>query len=445
MQKNIYRTISIVLTVLMVVTILPINSLKATAATIDYATGDIITFGTYPQTKVTNGILIAALNSCTLSADNTVILGDTKYKRVLFTQYTPKLTTLPSTPENSLQDDNGYGVNTIHWFKFEPIKWIVLSNIDGEVLVLSEMILDSRAYNQDYSSTTWEISSMRAWLNTSFYTDAFSITKKSKIITSYIENEDSPVNSIDGGVNTYDKIFFLSYADTINPAYSFSSSYSTFDTARQTQGTDYAKSQGLEIYTRNPYNGNSGWFLRTPGGESNKISNVSITGYVSCNALDVNSTFFGVRPAMRLNKSLLILSTVENSGCVINDDIGFIYGIESGTTKNQFESKYINLSSTAKIIYTPNTETLGTDIVIEVVDSITNEVFESYILAIRGDINGDGQIRVIDALMALQNASGLISLNEVKSFAGDVNNSGSLNVIDALQILQYASGLITEF
>ena len=62
-----------------------------------------------------------------------------------------------------------------------------------------------------------------------------------------------------------------------------------------------------------------------------------------------------------------------------------------------------------------------------------------------GDINCDGVINSVDALMALQAAAGNISLDETQILASDVTNDGKTSALDALKILQYASGLITSF
>lgn len=55
-----------------------------------------------------------------------------------------------------------------------------------------------------------------------------------------------------------------------------------------------------------------------------------------------------------------------------------------------------------------------------------------------GDVNGDGQVNSIDALLALQFVAGLIG----SAPNADTNEDGSVNSIDALLILQLVAGLI---
>jgi len=264
-----------------------------------YKTGDIITFGSYPQTKVESASLIAALNAQTLQAGNTVIYGGSKYKRVYFPRYTTGNGGTSTKTADTFQDNNGYFVNTVYWFKFEPVYWRVLSNTNGALYVMAEKILDSKAFSQVRKNVTWEACTLRTWLNNDFYNTAFNSSEQAKIKTSNVVNSGNPWYGSSGGNRTKDKLFLLSYADTINPAYGFSSSYDTFDTARQAQGTDYAKSSGL--HTNSFYSGYSYWWLRSPGLDSDFAGIVNINGCLYFYDDYVNYTYIGVRPAFRIN------------------------------------------------------------------------------------------------------------------------------------------------
>jgi hypothetical protein len=59
-----------------------------------------------------------------------------------------------------------------------------------------------------------------------------------------------------------------------------------------------------------------------------------------------------------------------------------------------------------------------------------------------GDVNDDGQVGSVDALITLQSAVGLPVPDPARvAVAGDVNNDGQVNSADALAILQYVVGL----
>lgn len=186
-----------------------------------YKVGDIIEFGSYPQSKVTDSSLVSALNSVSknwvsygyYSGDGSygsMKLGDwmkyadftyngTKYRAVIFSQYRPYSTCGVSSFDNSSQEDNGYIPNNIYYFKYEPLKWRVLDPSTG--LVLCESIIDSQAYSNtiyiygtDTYHSSWNAywndaeythyandyatSSIRAWLNNDFYNTAFSSSQR---------------------------------------------------------------------------------------------------------------------------------------------------------------------------------------------------------------------------------------------------------------------------
>ncbi len=60
---------------------------------------------------------------------------------------------------------------------------------------------------------------------------------------------------------------------------------------------------------------------------------------------------------------------------------------------------------------------------------------------IKGDVNGDGSINVIDALFVSQYTVGIRTLSSSQLAAADVNGDGQVTVVDALFIAQYTVGL----
>ncbi|MBR4236171.1 MAG: fibronectin type III domain-containing protein [Clostridia bacterium] len=149
----------------------------------------------------------------------------------------------------------------------EPIDWIVISvNEDGSLVLLSKYALDMK--DLEYASvlnTTWENSSLRKWLNGSFYEEAFSTAEKAKIMTTKVENEDHPINGLPGGSDTFDKVWLLS-ASEVCDTFGKDKQYSYFkdDTSRKCLSTQYASTQGL--IKRYGVKGMSecGWWLRSP-------------------------------------------------------------------------------------------------------------------------------------------------------------------------------------
>lgn len=183
----------------------------------------------------------------------------------------------------------------------EPIVWRVLAVEDGRALLLADKILDCKPYNIEHKNVTWETCTLRVWLNNEFYNDAFNTGEKAKIRITRVINKDNPDYKTDGGNDTDDSVFLLSYIEATNSAYGFNSKNDLQDTARRAQGTDFAKSNGIWVSTDNSSFGNSNWWLRTPGITPFDACSVYSDGFISTAGHSVINTYIGVRPALWIN------------------------------------------------------------------------------------------------------------------------------------------------
>lgn len=401
------------------------------------ATGDIIEFGSYPQTRVTDSGLINALNQQAFPADKTLTYAGSKYKLVNFMQYRPMYFGSPSSPYyyNSYQGLNGYYRYNYYYFKYEPIEWRVLSNTNNELFLVANKILDSKEYDQRYDYITWENCTLRTWLNSDFYNSAFISNEQLNIKTNTVINEDNPWYGTDGGNNTNDKLFLLSHSEVTNPAYGFSSDPGN-DGTRLAWGSDYSKSQGLNFVDTGK------WSLRTQGNHAGGVFRsdiVNFNGAVDSNNSDtVNATYIGVRPAIKIKLSSGILTAKYGTNCVVNSSNNFVYGLAPGITSLD---DYAEAAAGYALSVVPTAGGFGTGTVVNA--TFGGETMETYQIVIFGDVNGDGTITSIDALMTLQAASGKITLEPSREFAADINISTSITSIDALMVLQCASGKIS--
>lgn len=248
-------------------------------------------------------------------ADMTV--DGTKYRIVLFQQYRPTMTTFESSTKNSNIDDNGYKINRLYFFKYEPLKWRVLDKETG--LIMCESIIDSQAINntayyvQDgnairryyfYNNAehtqylyNYNTSSIRSWLNDDFYNTAFSSADKTAI-ANYSEN---------------DKVSLPDFTVVISEEYGFTNSDEK-DSSRMAKGTDYAKCQGLELSNKSATKNYSPWWLSISDSRYYRDSGfgmdytynyrpvyiVSPDGNTDSSAYAMNSSI-GVRPVLQLN------------------------------------------------------------------------------------------------------------------------------------------------
>ena len=300
-----------------------------TGSAADLKTGDKFQMGMYPQTKVTDDATITALGAidCTMTGYGYMANSDAEthaynpvdmsyadiayngevYRKVTINQYRPYYT----GGSSSNQSNNGYTTGNTYYFKWEPIVWQVLAKESDGVYVMSKTLLDSQAYNNYKEDTTWENCSLRTWLNDDFYAAAFSEDEQAKIVSVTHSNDDSPYINVSGGNPTTDNLWVLSYSDAKNDAYGFSTDASVSDDARKAHGTDYAKSQGILVYS----NGNSDWWLRSRGQHADIACYVNYLCATSFST-NVNDTNLGIRPAFKLDLNATI-STSDSAACRI--------------------------------------------------------------------------------------------------------------------------------
>ena len=177
----------------------------------------------------------------------------------------------------------------------EPIQWIVLDKIDGQLLLLSASCLKGMAYNTAaFTPVTWETSSLRAWLNEDFFSSAFTEEEKALILTVSNENPDHSIVETPGGRDTRDRVFVLCERDTViylnDPA--------DQEAVGKAQGTEYAKANGLQTDEE----GNASWWLRSPGMYEYIAQFVDQNGEPYTNGASTDIDYLcGVRPVMWLD------------------------------------------------------------------------------------------------------------------------------------------------
>ena len=317
--------------------------------TVSLGTGDLVEFGSYPQSKVTDETLKDALNSLTLNwtsykyyfnkaqddfmqyAD--VTYNGNRYRAVTFSHCRTRNTTDASTDADyTWQDDNGYDTDTVYWFRYEPIVWRILDADAG--LMMTESIVDSQPFNngfyqsgRDYYgdashthyASDWAYSSLRAWMNGDFLNTAFDSGDQNHIKNTSLVTPSSRNPDYDAGPTT-DKVFLLSRDDAMNTAYGFISGTDGNESANRTAfGTDYAKCQGLWVDSTAGayYSGASNWILRSPVYDYD-TSHVSYGGFVNTDNY-TNHACRGIRAALNINN---LQSAISQSAVRIHHDCG---------------------------------------------------------------------------------------------------------------------------
>ena len=126
----------------------------------------------------------------------------------------------------------------------EDIEWIVITRDGNKALVISKYCLEQMPFNSTLASVTWKNSTIRAWLNSDFYNNAFSSEERSKIFNTTFSTD---------GIETTDKVFLLDEEDAGFLPISI----------RKAEATDH-------VPTSYCY-----WFLRNTG----SVSNVAYVSY----------------------------------------------------------------------------------------------------------------------------------------------------------------------
>ena len=210
---------------------------------------------------------------------------------------------------------NGYYTFDVYWFKYEPIKWRILTTGENSAYIMSDIALDCFSMQPDRKSETlngvfasynnstgvpdgiysnnWEYSFIRSWLNETFYNEVFNDLQKEIIKTTRLDNSALSCNPNDypkyygngenAGKNKYadqckdtdDKIFLLSLRDVTTTAYGFNKDVLAEDSARNLKATDFAKFHGAMMgNTQKDY---VTWFTRSP---SLAVGNQGYTTFV---------------------------------------------------------------------------------------------------------------------------------------------------------------------
>lgn len=291
--------------------------------------GDYIYFGYWPQTLERDENVVAKLNEIagkpplprdkenpfnweshegtTYMWQKIVIYNGTKYLGVQMNDY--RASGVYSLTSYIMK--NGYFTFEVYWFKYEPIKWRILTTSGNSAYIMSDIALDSfsiqpnrKSENRDglfadYNNSTgvpdgtyannWEYCFLRGWLNETFYNEVFNNLQKEIIKNTRLDNTARSCNPNDNpkyygygenaGKNKFadqckvtdDKIFLLSLRDITTTAYGFNKDVLAEDSARNLKASDFAKLHGAPMntndkkyvtwYTRSPApaNGNQGY------------------------------------------------------------------------------------------------------------------------------------------------------------------------------------------
>ena len=184
----------------------------------------------------------------------------------------------------------------------EPIKWLILDKVDigsERILVISQEALDAVAYDDALltEELTWERSSIRNWLDKTFYPTAFDPVEQLFISEVSLTDDNGELYSEN------DKVFLLNTKEITK--------YLKTKEARTCRATSYAKAMGVHEQRYRVLDGKEYyscyWWLRSTGETFRSAICIYENGDFSNIGNSATDDFRGVRPAMWLD-----LSAVNN-------------------------------------------------------------------------------------------------------------------------------------
>lgn len=266
MNKSVKRKVGIILVVILFTTQLfgyqPSFDVKDAKA----ADSGFLYFGRYVQTLVKDETDIAYLSKQTYNDNKETIVNGIKIRK-----------------------------SGSNYYKEAPIKWRVISSSEDSYTLLSEYVLENRAYGYSF----WNESELRTWLNNDFLKAAFNENEQNdifedEIVTQKKDYEDVYINRNDREYNVFsnDKVYLLSAEEVTSPDLGFNSDKGESDSARIALATDLVDNK----------NSAQNWWLRgrTFWSYGNlKEQFVGSEGKVK----DWYGTYsYGVRPVIRIKK-----------------------------------------------------------------------------------------------------------------------------------------------
>lgn len=224
------------------------------------------------------------------------------YRGVYFNRYIPYDTHESDIETHAIQLYNDYYINTVYFFKYEPIKWNILEENDESMILITDTIIDTKVYYPSYSkdlvdhegllayANNYELSTIRKWLNKDFYDSSFNTNEKEIIEKTLVNNSTSRNDYIENykSNDTLDYVYLLSNDEVVD--------YYKEKADRLSKSSDYAKIEGLNQIagigiwqTRSPYSSNPNYTLI-----------VNLAGTII--HTEANSTFTGIRPVIVIKK-----------------------------------------------------------------------------------------------------------------------------------------------
>jgi hypothetical protein len=180
-------------------------------------------------------------------------------------------------------------------YKFGAYDWRVLDVQGDRVLLVSKDIIAKKEYSESPMAATWEICTLRKWLNEDFL-HKFSEVDQSRIVITTNINENNQWSGTNGGRGTQDRIFLLSISEVVR-YFGDSGQLKNRNPKSEYYIQDQFNSERIAKYS----NSKSWWWLRSPGCYRFGAALVNEVGELVVDGNHVHLNSGGVRPALWIN------------------------------------------------------------------------------------------------------------------------------------------------
>ena len=188
---------------------------------------------------------------------------------------------------------------------FGNYNWRVLDVQGDKALILTENIIEKREYNKERKDITWEICTLREYLNGEFL-QKFTKEEQQRIEEVRVKNNDNLWYGKKGGENTIDKVFLLSLEEA-DKYFGNSGDYQNKRRKKNEDGKFFTASDGYCFSNDHDSeriakydNEACSWWLRSPGNGGHIAARVYPEGIVTVYGIIVGCIGIGVRPALWL-------------------------------------------------------------------------------------------------------------------------------------------------
>lgn len=245
---------------------------------------EYIEYGLYPQSYVKDSNITSVLENLPTDINNWILYNGEYYCK--------KTAQVYNNESYTFNDGTSIVNGKEYYFKCEPIRWKILNANNSEYKLLSNTLLDSHVFHDNYDERTidgniiysnnYQYSSIRSYLNDEFLNTAFALNSNN-----LLANNDS----------YQDKVSLLSKDDYLNASYGFESDISVKSTSRECKVSEFARASGSWYNTDN-YNGS--YWTKTSSTDFNYSAyNINGSGFISDYAVDGNS--HSIRPTITIS------------------------------------------------------------------------------------------------------------------------------------------------